>query len=174
MSYRPVKSVSFGPPFRAHVPSLLYLLGAVALVAFVVIGSVSDTGSWLFRYVVEADAQRILGARALAAIMMVSALAAVIRVRMRGVVVHPEGLEARDTHVAGWPRVRKYAWPQIDRILLDSKPTIAIELWDGRCEPLPPVSAREELAAMLERLALARAIPVRGGTGTVEPEEPED
>jgi hypothetical protein len=150
----------------------LYLVGAIALVAFVAIGTMSDTGSWLFRYVVEADAQRILGARPLAAIMMVSALAAVTRVRMRGVVVHPEGVEARDTYVAGWPRVRKYAWPQIDRILLD-KPTIALELWDGRCEMLPAVSAREELAVMLERLALARAIPVRGGTGMVEPEEPE-
>jgi hypothetical protein len=174
MSYRPVKSVAFGPPLREHLPSLLYLVGAMVVLVVVVVGTLSDSGSWLFRYVVEADTQRILGARPLAAIILVSALAAVTRARMRGVVVHPEGVEARDTHVAGWPRVRKFAWPQIDRIVLDAGPTIVLELWDGRRELLPPVGARAELAATLERVALARAIPVRGGTGTVEPEEPAD
>jgi hypothetical protein len=171
MTYRPVKTQSFGPPVSAHVPSLVYLVLAVALVALVIVGSASSSGSWLFRYIVEADSQRLLGARPLAAIVLVSALAAVLRARMRGVIVHPEGLEARDILGVGWPRVRKFAWPQIDKIVLDAGQTIAVDLWDGRREWLPKVSARTELAAVLERVAMARAIPISGGTGLWEPLE---
>jgi hypothetical protein len=169
MTYRPVKTQTFGPPVSAHVPSLVYLVLAVALVALVVMGSASASGSWLFRYIVEEDSQRVLGARPLAAIVLVSALAAVLRARMRGVIVHPEGLEARDSLGVGWPRVRKFAWPQIDKIVLDAGQTIAVDLWDGRREWLPKVGERAELAAVLERVALARAIPISGGTGLWEP-----
>jgi hypothetical protein len=174
MSYRPVQSVAFGPPLRAHVPSLLYLGAALAIVLIVIVGSLSDSSSWLFRYIVVADSRRVLGSRPLAAIILVSALAAVARVRMRGVVIHPEGLEARDTYGAGFPRVRKFAWPQIDRIVLDVDAAIMLELWDGRTELLPRVGKRQALADMLERVAVARAIPVRGGSGDVEPPEPEE
>ena len=66
---------------------------------------------------------------------------------MRGVIVHPEGLETRDMLGVGWPRVRRYAWPQIDRIVLDAGQTIAVDLWDGRREWLPKVGARDQLAA---------------------------
>src|SRR5262249_59856537 len=122
-----------------------------------------------FRYVVEGDSQRLLGSRPLAAIVLVSALAAVLRARMRGVIVHPEGLEARDILGVGWPRVRRFAWPQIDKIVLDAGQTIAVDLWDGRREWLPPAGQLAQLAAVLERVALARAIPVSGGTGLWEP-----
>jgi len=169
MTYRPVKTQSFGPPVSSHVPSLVYLVLAVALVSVVLVGSASASGSWLFRYIVEADSQRLLGARPLAAIVLVSALAAVVRARMRGVIVHPEGLEARDSLGVGWPRVRRYAWPQIDKIVLDAGQTIAVDLWDGRREWLPRVGERAELAAVLERVAMARAIPISGGTGLWEP-----
>jgi hypothetical protein len=171
MTYRPVKTQTFGPPASAYVPSLVYLGLAVALVAIVAIGSASANGSWLFRYIVEADSQRMLGARPLAAIVFASALAAVGRARMRGVVVHPEGLEARDVLGVGWPRVRRLAWPQIDKIVLDAGQTIAVDLWDGRREWLPKVGERDELAAVLERVAIARAIPVSGGTGLLDAPE---
>jgi hypothetical protein len=173
MTYKPVKTQSFGPPVSAHVPSLLYLALAVALVALVIVGSASANGSWLFRYVVEADSQRLLGSRALAAIVLASAVAAVLRARMRGVIVHPEGLEARDILGAVWPRVRRFAWPQIDKIVLDAGQTIAVDLWDGRREWLPKVGERAELAAVLERVAMARAIPISGGTGLFDPPEVE-
>jgi len=169
MTYRPQKSQTFGPPVSAHVPSLVYLALALGLVAVVVVGSTSASGSWLFRYIVEADSQRLLGARPLAAIVLASALAAVFRARMRGVIVHPEGLEARDILGVGWPRVRKFAWPQIDKIVLDAGQTIAVDLWDGRREWLPKVGERAELAAVLERVAIARAIPISGGTGMFDP-----
>ncbi len=171
MTYRPVKTQTFGPPVSAHLPSLVYLLLAVALVVVVIVGSISANGSWLFRYIVEADSQRLLGARPLAAIVLGSALASVIRARMRGVIVHPEGLEARDILGVGWPRVRRFAWPQIDKIVLDAGQTIAVDLWDGRREWLPKVGERAELAAVLEQVAMARAIPVSGGTGLLDPPE---
>jgi hypothetical protein len=90
---------------------------------------------------------------------------------MRGVIVHPEGLETRDMLGMGWPRVRRYAWPQIDKIVLDAGQSIAVDLWDGRREWLPKVGARDELAAELERVAMARAIPISGGTGLFDPPE---
>jgi hypothetical protein len=171
MTYRPVKTQTFGPPMSAYVPSLVYLALALALVAIVIVGSASSNGSWLFRYIVEADSQRLLGARPLAAIIFASALAAVVRARMRGVIVHPEGLEARDILGVGWPRVRRLAWPQIDKIVLDAGQTIALDLWDGRREWLPKVGERAELALVLERIAMARAIPISGGTGLLDPPE---
>jgi len=158
----------------SRVPSLVYLVLAISLVIVVVVGSWSSQGSFLFRYIVEADAQRLLGARTLAAIVLASAVASVVRARMRGVVVHPEGLEARDILGVGWPRVRRYAWPQIDKIVLDGERSIAIDLWDGRREWLPAVSRRDELAQALERIAVARAIPVSGGTGLFDPPEEDD
>jgi hypothetical protein len=175
MTYRPLESQMFGPPMRARLPSFIYLALAVTLLALVVIGSNAASGSLLFRYVVELDSQRILGARPLAAIVLASAVAAVLRTRMRGVIVHPEGLEARDTLGVGWPRVRRYAWPQIDKIVLDAgQQTIAIDLWDGRREWLPAVQERDQLAATLEQVAVARAIPITGGTGLFDPPEEED
>jgi hypothetical protein len=171
MTYKPAKSQTFGPPALSHVPSLIYLALAVALVAVVLIGSLSSSGSWLFRYIVEEDSQRLLGARTLAVIVLASAVASVAKTRMRGVIVHPEGLETRDMLGMGWPRVRRYAWPQIDKIVLDAGQSIAVDLWDGRREWLPKVGARDELAAELERVAMARAIPISGGTGLFDPPE---
>jgi hypothetical protein len=175
MSYRPRSTQIFGPPIVSRIPSLVYLTLALGLVALVAIGSMSSQGSFLFRYVVEADSQRLLGARPLAAIVLASAVASVLRSRMRGVIVHPEGLEARDVlGFVGWPRVRRFAWPQIDKIALDAGRSIALDLWDGRREWLPAVGKRDELAQTLERVAIARAIPVSGGTGMFDPPEQEE
>jgi hypothetical protein len=170
MTYRPKQSVAFGPPLRSRVLSMAYLGVAIGLVVFVIVGSLSASGTWMFHYVVEQDDSRILGARALAAIVLVSAVASVIRSRMRGVVVHPEGLETRDILGLGWPRVRRYAWPQIDKIVLDAGGSIVLLLWDGTREILPDVRARTDLADMLERVARARAIPVTGARGAIDVE----
>jgi len=175
MTYRPLETQTFGPPLKSRLPSFIYLALAMALVVLVVVGSNAASGSLLFRYVVELDSQRVLGARPLAAIVLASAVAAVLRTRMRGVIVHPEGLEARDTLSVGWPRVRRFAWPQIDKIVLDAgQKLIAVDLWDGRREWLPAVQERDQLAAALEQVAVARAIPISGGTGMFDPPEEED
>jgi hypothetical protein len=165
MTYKPTESTSFGPPAKEHLGAIVYLVLALSVVCMVVVGTLSPSGSWLFHYVVEVDPQRVLGARPVAVILLLSAVASVLRARMRGVIVRPEGVEFRDSLAGGWPRVRKYAWPQIDKIVLDGGASIALELWDGRREWLPAVGARDRLAATLERVAVARAIPISGGTG---------
>jgi hypothetical protein len=53
------------------------------------------------------------------------------------------------------------------------KTSVALDLWDGRRELLPRVSNRRKLENTLERVAAARAIPVRGGSGLDELFEPE-
>ena len=174
MSYRPKGSVAFGPPFRRSLASVAYLALAVALGIFVVIGSNAASSSWMFRYVVEQDAHRVLGSRALTVIMLASAVSAVVRSRMRGVVVHPEGLETRDLVGYGWPRVRRFTWAQIDRIVLDPGRSITVDLWDGSHELLPDVAARAKLEQMLEGIALARAIPLAGGRADAEANEGEE
>src|SRR4051794_23617150 len=123
MTYKPLTSVAFGPPVWVRVPSLVYLTLAIAILLFVALGSLSGSDSWMFRYVMQ---ERILSARMLAAILLASAIASVVRARMRGVIIHPDGLEARDSLGVGWPRVRRFAWPQIDKIVLDAGKSIAL------------------------------------------------
>jgi hypothetical protein len=61
----------------------------------------------------------------------------------------------------------------MERIVLDMKSSVALDLWDGRRLFLPVVSNRRKLESTLERVAAARAIPVRGGVGLDEVVEPE-
>ena len=168
MTYRPVDVTRFGPPLSETWPSLAYLVLAVAVVAAVALGSISPSGSWLFRRVVEDDAHRVLGARPFAAILLLSALAGVVRTWMRGVLVHPDGVEARDVVGGAWPRVRRFAWPQIDAIHLEGEQLVALDLWDGTRAFLPAVADRHGLSRALERVAMARAIPVTGGSGEID------
>jgi hypothetical protein len=164
MTYRPTESV-FGPPWVYRVPSFLYLTLALAIVAVVIIGENSPSNSWLYIYIVEKDVHRILGARTLALVMVISSLAAMLRASMRGVRIRGDGLEFRDVMAMGWPRIRRFKWAQIDRIILDQPTTIALDLWDGSRAFLPRVNDRDALSAVLEKVAAARAIPVRGGAG---------
>jgi hypothetical protein len=90
---------------------------------------------------------------------------------MRGVRIFGDGVEARETALLFVPRVRRYRWPQMARIILD-QPLVAVELWDGRRAVLPAVSDREGLVAALERVAAAREIPVQGGRGLDEIPDP--
>lgn len=166
MTYRPKESV-FGPPFAVRIPSLLYLAIALAVTAVVLVAERAP-GSALYAYIVERDVGRIVSSRALAAILMISAIASVLRAGMRGVRVRGEGLEYRDVLALGWPRVRRYRWAQIDQIVLDQPRTIAIDLWDGSRAFLPEVGDRDGLAAVLEKVGAARAIPVKGGAGLDE------
>jgi hypothetical protein len=166
MTYRPKESI-FGPPFVVRVPSLLYLAIALAAAAVVLVAEQSP-GSALYAYIVERDPHRIIPSRVFAIVLFFSAVAAVLRASMRGVRVRADGLEYRDVISLGWPRVRRYRWPQIDCIVLDQPRMIAIDLWDGSRAFLPEVADREGLASVLEKVAAARAIPVRGGIGLDE------
>jgi hypothetical protein len=167
MTYRPTDAL-FGPPWVTRIPSLLYLGVALVVVALVMAADRSSSDSWLFVYFVERDVHRIIGAKALAVVLLLSSLAAVLRAGMRGVRVRGEGVEYRDVITLGFPRVRRFRWAQIDRVILDQQERIALDLWDGTRAFLPIVGDRAGLAAVLEKVALARAIPVRGGVGVDE------
>ena len=111
----------------------------------------------------------------IAIVLSVGAIASVVQSSMRGVRIRGDGVEYRDMVTIGIPRVRRVRWAQMDCILLDLPQTIAIDLWDGTRAYLPVVSDRALLSATLEKVAAARAIPVRGGAGLDEiPDEQDD
>lgn len=190
MTYRPEGSVSFSPPIRERLPSLLYLAFSLIVTAVIVYGQNAPSGSWLFKYVVEGDRNRLISSSVCAIILFTSALAATLREQMRGVVVHPDGIEMRELLALGWPRVKRFNWSQIDKLFVppslgQSKDpavlaaataegaksggkSIRLDLWDGTTAFLPSVSNALGLALLLEKVALARAIPIEGGTGMLD------
>jgi hypothetical protein len=166
MTYRPTET-SFGPPLSIRAPSILYAVLAVAAVITVLIAEASPSTSWLYVNVVERGVRGIISARVFAACLAVGALSSLLRANMRGVRIRGDGVEYRDI-VALIPRLRRYKWAQIDRVILDSPRSVALDLWDGTRAFLPEVSDRPSLSATLEKVAHARAIPVRGGQGLDE------
>lgn len=173
MTYRPTEAV-FGPPLVVWLPSILYVLLAVAAFALVLLGEASPYGSPLHRYTVEQNALRFISARSFAAFLALGAVASVLRTGMRGVRVRGDGLEYRDVVSMLWPQVRRYRWAQIDRVQLDRPGLVALDLWDGSKVILPPVWNHDGLATSLEKVALARAIPVSGARGVDEIPDPEE
>jgi hypothetical protein len=172
MTYRPSETV-FPPPFSARLPSFIYLGIAVAVVAVVALAH-AQTDSSLHAWIVERDPRRLIGSRTFATLVVLSALASVARASMRGVRIRPDGIEYRDVLTLGWPRIKRYRWAQIDRIVLDPQHSIILDLWDGTRALLPEVGNRPALAAALEKVAHARAIPVRGGAGLDELPDSQD
>ncbi|MGK4001048.1 hypothetical protein WMF31_00380 [Sorangium sp. So ce1036] len=183
MTYRPEKRIAFGPPLKERIPALLYFGFAIAVSVVIVYGQNAPSGSRIFQYVVEGDRHRLISSSVCAIILFTSALAAVLREQMRGVIVHPEGIELRELLGFGLPRVRRFAWSQIDRMSVppaqasggraaaapDSPSgNIRLDLWDGSRTWLPAVGDRLALSMVLERVALARAIPIEGGTGLLD------
>ncbi len=171
MAYRPTEEV-YAPPLSVRLPSVLYLVVALGVVGAVALGEASPTNSWLFKYVVEADAHRYISSRIFAGLLFVSALAAFIQAGMRGVRVRSDGVEYRDLVSLVWPKVKRYKWAQIDRLTFEDGDLIVIDLWNGDRALLPPVMNGARLASTLEKVALARAIPITGGRGVDEIPEP--
>jgi hypothetical protein len=172
MTYRPAESASFGPPWLERWPVLAYLAFALGVTGVILYGQNAPSGSRLFNYVVEGDRHRFISSSVCAILLVVSAVAAIVREQMRGVVVHPDGIELRELLTLGWPKIRRFAWSQIDRVAVPSteadKPVIRLDLWDGSRTWLPKVRDVVGLATLLERVALARAIPIEGGTGLLD------
>jgi hypothetical protein len=166
MTYRPTET-SFGPPLSSRVPSLLYAALALGAVVVVLLAESSPSGSWLYINVVERGVRGIMSARMFAGCLVIGAGASLLRANMRGVRIRGDGVEYRDI-VSMVPRLRRFKWAQIDRVILDSPRSIALDLWDGTRAFLPEVSDRPSLSATLEKVAHARAIPVRGGAGLDE------
>lgn len=167
MTYRPADK-SFGPPLVVRLPSLLYLLVALGVVTLVIVAESSSSTSVLFDFFVRKNPARFIGARTFAAVLLLSAVAALLRAGMRGVHLRGDGLEYRDVVSFTWPKIRRFKWAQIDRVLMDQQGVIGLDLWDGSRTFLPPVSDHQGLMMELEKVAAARAIPVRGGCGLDE------
>jgi hypothetical protein len=157
MAYSPVgrKAVAFGPPLRQRIPSLLFFGFAVVVVLVVTVAYFGSSNSRLYAWLFEGS--RALPAPVLAFVIFVSALATVLRAQMRGVVVHADGLEARYLLPMGVPRVRRWVWSQVERIVMDESGAM-LELWDATYERLPDVARPAELNAMLEQIAAERRI----------------
>ncbi len=164
MSYRPEVSV-FPARWLDRAPSLALLMVAIAVAILVVVGENSPVSSSLFRYVVTEDVGRMVGARTFSILLGIASLASVVRANMKGVRVYADGLETREIRSFLIPRVRRYRWMQVECIVLDLKTTVALDLWDGRRAFLPVVANLPTLRRTLERIAAARAIPIRGGSG---------
>lgn len=167
MTYRPTET-SFGPPLLIRVPSILYAVLALAAVVTVLLAESSPPSSWLYVNVVERGVRGIMSARVFAGCLVIGAGASLLRANMRGVRVRADGVEYRDIVSLGIPRLRRFKWAQIDRVILDSPRSVALDLWDGTRAILPEVADRPSLSTTLEKVAHARAIPVRGGQGLDE------
>jgi hypothetical protein len=172
MTYKPERRMSFGPPLSERWATLAYLALAVTISAVIAYGQAAPSGSAIFHYVVEGDRSRIISSSSCAIILMISALAAFAREQMRGVIVHPDGVELRELLPLGLPRVRRFQWSQIDKVFVPAAAaehrSIRLDLWDGTHTFLPRVRKEDELGVLLERVALARAIPLEGGSGMID------
>jgi hypothetical protein len=163
MTYRPKESV-FGPPFAVRVPSFLYLAIAVS-VAVVVLVAEQSPGSALYAYIVERDVHRIISSRTLAIVLFVSSLAAVIRASMRGVRVRGDGVEYRDVLGLGCARAA-FRWPRS----IGRARSAAYHRHRSVDEPrFRRRSAIGRARRAAEKVATARAIPVRGGRAWMIP-----
>ncbi len=166
MTYRPTET-NFGPPLSIRIPSILYAVLAGVAVIVVLVAESSPSGSWLYMNVIERGVRGIMSARVFAGCLVIGAAASLLRANMRGVRIRADGVEYRDI-VSLVPRLRRFRWAQIDRMILDAPRSAALDLWDGTRAFLPEVSDRPTLSATLEKVAHARAIPVRGGAGLDE------
>jgi hypothetical protein len=78
---------------------------------------------------------------------------------MRGVVVSDDWIEARYLLPLGIPRARRWAWPQVLRVVIDDT-RIGVELWDGTFERLPDVANATGLVQLVVQHARRRRIDV--------------
>jgi len=148
---------SFGPPLISLLPSFIYLAFALGVLGMVLLAHSSSSNSSLYVWVVEGDKGRPFGSGPLAGFIALSAVATVIRARLRGAVVGPDGVETRTLLAMGIPRIRKLAWPQIDRVVIDDQnESIVLELWNGAYERMPEVRDSKGLADMIEGYASSR------------------
>jgi len=129
----------FGPPRRARIPSALYLLAAAIFGVVTLCAYNAPTSSRLFAWAVEGDRIRPLSVSVIAIILLVSALATVLRTHMRGVIVSDDWVESRSLLALGIPRAKRWGWPQVTRLVVDGE-RIGFEMYDGSFERLPEVA----------------------------------
>lgn len=170
MTYRPAEEF-FGPPLVVRLPSFLHAAVSVFVIALVFIVE-RRPHSALYVYMYQRE--HLIDAHLLALAFGISGLSSVLRSGMRGVRVRSNSVEYRDVVGSLWPKVKKLRWAQIDQISFEQSGNILVNLWDGSQELLPVVRDQEGLERALQRLALARAIPLLGGKQLDDLEELQD
>jgi hypothetical protein len=148
MTYEPPSAGTtskYGPPLRSRVPSAIYLVASIVFGIVTWYAYSAPSSSKLFIWAVEGDRIRPLSVSVIAVILLVSALATVLRTHMRGVIITDDWLEARYLLPLGIPRAKRWGWPQVTRIVLDG-PRVGLELYDGTFERLPEVADGQALA----------------------------
>jgi hypothetical protein len=150
---------AFGPTWLARLPSIMWFLFSVGVTTVVVLAHHMSSNSSLTMWVLERDRNGI-PASVLAFLVLASGIATLVRAHMRGVIVQRDGLEARYVLPLGVPRVRRWAWAQIHRMIVDPRSGVILELWTGQYEKLPVVARTAELGAVLERKGAQHGITV--------------
>lgn len=163
MAYQPERPRRFGRSLRACLPAYGYLVACLGFAAFVAHGHAAPPGTSAHYWVIEAGAGRALPAAAFALVVVLAGVAGVVQAHLCGVTVRPDGIETLDTALFGFPRVRHYPWPVIDRLRFDLSPRlVGIDLWNRTRDFLPEVEDKQALVEALTEVAEARAIPYRG------------
>lgn len=162
MSYEPPSAgekTKFGPPVRSRIPSAIYLAAAAVFAGVTAYAYNAPTSSKLFVWAVEGDRIRPLSVSVIAVIVVISALATVIRTHMRGVIVADDWIEARYLLPLGIPRAKRWGWPQITRLVVDGDRT-GFDLYDGSFERLPEVANGKALVQLMMHHAARLRIDV--------------
>jgi hypothetical protein len=156
MAYNADKSdrFAFGVPLLTRLPGYAFLAFAALIGLTVFAAYHGSSNSSLFIWVVEGDRHRVFSSQPLAFIIVLAALGNVLKTALRGVVVTADAIEARFL-VAGFPKVKRWTWAQIDRLVVDQG-DVMLELWDGTYERLPKVRDGKKLADLLAGIATAR------------------
>jgi len=173
MTYRPTARV-FLPPWRSRLPSLLYLGLTLVVAGIVFVAEHSPTNSVLYVQLIEKGSRRLITPRTFALLLLFSSISSVLRTNMRGVRLRGDGIEYRDLVSLVIPKLRRLRWAQMNRISLSKTGLYTIDLWDGTRVYMPRVQDSDLLAKTLEHVALARAIPLEGGTGLDDVPEADD
>ena len=157
MAYSPNKSdrFSFGPPLLARIPGYVFLAFAAVIGLTVFAAYHGSSNSSLYIWVVEGDRHRVFGSAPLAFIILFAAIGNIIKTGLRGVIVTAEGVEARILLAGGFPKVKRWTWAQIDRLVVDDE-SVMLELWNGEYERLPKVRDSKRLGDLLASIATAR------------------
>jgi hypothetical protein len=161
MAYSPNEAdrFRFGPPMRQRIPSLVFAAAAAAMLAAVLYGENGGAIPALSRWLADQDRGRPIGSLGLASIVLTCAVGTVIRAGMRGLVIRADGVEARYLLALGVPRICRWTWAQVERIVVDDA-SVMFELWNGQYERLPAVQDHGGLCDLLLRIAAARRIRV--------------
>lgn len=156
MAYAPEKSdrFAFGPPLLSRIPGFAFLAFAVVIGLLVFAAYHGSSNSSLYIWVVEGDRNRPFGSGPLAFIILFAAVGNVIKSSLKGVIVTADAVEVRVTQ-AGFPKVKRWTWAQIDRLVVDDE-DVLLELWNGSYERLPKVRDGKKLADLLASIATAR------------------